>query len=96
MRAMHILVGGAAAFFTLIAVGRALGGSIGAAVVFLALVVAVLTVGVAAALGLGSWQEWRATIGPRAAEMCTSCHRPMTTIGDYRVCASCDQIVVGR
>ncbi len=90
MGTLHIIVGGGSAFLILLAFSRAVGGSIGALVLFLAIVVATLTVGLGAAIGVTNWQQ------RRAAELaCSSCHREMTQLGDYRVCANCDQIVVG-
>ncbi len=90
MGSLHIAIGGGSAFLGLLAVSRAVGGSIGAAVMFLAIVVATLTIALGAAIGVTNWQERRA--GELA---CSSCQREMTQLGDYRVCANCDQIVVG-
>lgn len=90
MGALHIAVGGGVAFFTLFAVSRAVDGAIGAVAALLAMVVGTLTIGFVVAAGVASWQRRRT-----AARYCSTCYRPMTEIGEYRVCSSCDQIVVG-
>ncbi len=83
-------VGGGVTFLALLAIGAAVTGSIGAVAIFLALVVAVLTVGLLAATGVASWQGRRG-----APSRCSTCNRPLRSIGEFRVCESCDQIVVG-
>ncbi len=75
----------------LLAMSRAIGGPIGAATLLLAIVVLELTIGVGTAAGVTIWKERRAE--PLS---CSSCLRPMTQIGDYRVCATCDGIVAPR
>ncbi len=85
---LHIAVGGGAAFLVLLAMSRAIGGPLGVATLLLAFVVVALTIGVGTAAGVTVWKERRAE-----ALSCSSCHRPMTQIGDYRVCATCDGIV---
>ena len=75
----------------LLAMSRAIGGPIGAATLLLAVVVVALTIGVGTAAGVTVWKERRAE-----ALSCSSCLRPMTQIGDYRVCATCDGIVAPR
>jgi hypothetical protein len=108
MRALHIAAAGGAAVLTALAISRAIGGMVGTLFLFAAIVFATLTAGAAIASGFEAWNER----GPRpnsvsakvrsalrlseATASCSSCHRPMTRIGDYRVCESCDQIVVGR
>lgn len=91
MGVLHIAVGGGAAFLVLLAMSRAIGGPIGAATLLLAIVVLALTIGVGTAAGVTIWKERRAE-----ALSCSSCLRPMTQIGDYRVCATCDGIVAPR
>ncbi len=88
MGVLHIAVGGGAAFFVLLAMSRAIGGPIGVATLLLAIAVVALTIGVGTAAGVTFWKERRAE-----ALSCSSCLRPMTQIGDYRVCATCDGIV---
>ncbi len=75
----------------LLAMSRAIGGPIGVATLLLAVVVVALTIGVGTAAAVSVWKERRG-----GAVSCTSCHRPMTQIGDYRVCANCDGIVARR
>ncbi len=91
MGVLHIVVGGGAAFLVLLAMSRAIGGPIGVATLLLAIVVLALTIGVGTAAGVTIWKERRAE-----ALSCSSCLRPMTQIGDYRVCATCDGIVAPR
>lgn len=108
MRALRIAAAGGAALLAALAISRLVDGMLGTVFLFLAIVFATLTAGAAIASGFEAWNER----GPRsnglsgkvrgalrlseAKVSCHSCHRPMTQIGDYRVCASCDQIVVGR
>ncbi len=75
----------------LLAMSRAIGGPIGVATLLLAIAVVALTIGVGTAAGVTVWKERRAE-----ALSCSSCLRPMTQIGDYRVCANCDGIVAPR
>jgi hypothetical protein len=108
MRALHIAAAGGAAVLTALAISRAIGGMVGTFFMFVAIIFATLTAGAAIASGFEAWNERErrpnglsakvrgALRLSEAAVSCTSCHRPMTEIGDYRVCASCDQIVVGR
>ncbi len=91
MGVLHIAVGGGAAFLVLLAMSRAIGGPIGVATLLLAIVVVALTIGVGTSAGVTVWKERRAE-----ALSCSSCLRPMTQIGDYRVCANCDGIVAPR
>jgi uncharacterized iron-regulated membrane protein len=91
MGVLHIAVGGGAAFLMLLAMSRAIGGPIGGATLLLAVVVMALTIGVGTAAGVTVWKERRAE-----ALSCNSCLRPLTQIGDYRVCANCDGIVAPR
>jgi hypothetical protein len=108
MRALRIAAAGGAALVVALAISRLVGGMLGTAFLFLAIIFATLTAGAAIASGFEAWNERErrpnglsakvrgALRLSEAAVSCTSCHRPMTEIGDYRVCASCDQIVVGR
>lgn len=108
MRAIVVAAAGGAALLVALAISRLVGGMLGTAFLFLAIVFATLTAGAAIASGFGAWNERErrphglsgkvrgALRLSEAAVSCTSCHRPMTEIGEYRVCASCDQIVVGR
>lgn len=91
MGVLHIAVGGGAATLVLLAMTRAIGGPIGTATLLLAVVVVALTIGVGTAAGVTVWKERRG-----GAVSCSSCLRPMTQIGDYRVCANCDGIVARR
>jgi amino acid transporter len=108
MRALHIAAAGGAAVFTALAISRFVGGMVGTLLLFAAVVFATLGAGAAIASGFEAWNEREhrpnglstkvrgALRLSEAAVSCTSCHRPMTRIGEYRVCASCDQIAVGR
>ena len=91
MGVLHIGIGGGAATLVLLAMSRAIGGPIGVATLLLAVVVVALTIGVGTAAAVSVWKERRG-----GAVSCSSCLRPMTQIGDYRVCANYDGIVARR
>jgi hypothetical protein len=94
MRTLHIAVGGGVVFIIMFGLSRAIGGTFGALGVFLAITVAILTAGLTAAAAHSSWQNRGK--GPVGTPSCSECHRPLIRVGYYRVCPSCDQIVVGN
>jgi hypothetical protein len=108
MRATVVAAAGGAALLVALAISRLLDGMLGTAFLFLAIVFATLTAGAAIASGFEAWNERdrrphglsgkvRSALRLSDARVsCRACHRPMTQIGEYRVCASCDQILVGR